>query len=164
MSTTTNLDSDPKGKIVDQKTYQGMIGSLLYLTATRPDIQFSVCLCARFQAYPKESHFAAVKKIFRYLVGTKDIGLWYSVKCNLDLVAYTDSDFVGSKFDRNNTSGYYQFLGGCLVSWASKKQHSVALSTTETEYVVAGSCAAQVLWIKHQLHDYHINLSYVPIM
>ena len=75
MSTTTNLDSDLEGKMVDQKTYRGMIRSLLYLTTTRSDIQFSVCLCARFQACPNKSHFAAVKRIFRYLVGTKDIGL-----------------------------------------------------------------------------------------
>ena len=75
MSTATNLDSDPEGKMVDQKTYRGMIGSLLYLTATRPDIQFSVCLYTIFQAYAKESHFAAVNFFFRYLVGTKDIGL-----------------------------------------------------------------------------------------
>ena len=82
-----------------------MIGSLLYLTTTRSDIQFSVCLCARFQACPKELHFAAVKRIFRYLVGRKDIGLWYLAKCNLDLVAYTDSDFARSKLDRKSTSG-----------------------------------------------------------
>ena len=121
MSTATNLDSDPKGKMVNKKTYQGMIGSLLYLTATRPDIQFSVYLCAKFQACPKESHFATIKRIFRYLVGTKDIGLWYPAKCNLDLVAYIDSDFAKSKLDRKSTSGYCQFLGGCLISWASKK-------------------------------------------
>ena len=72
-----------------------------------------MCLCAKFQACPKESHFVAVKRIFRYLVGTKDIGLWYPTKCNLDLVAYTDSDFAGSKLDQKSTSGYYQFLGGC---------------------------------------------------
>ena len=105
-----------------------------------------------------------MKRIFRYLVGTKDIGLWYPAKCNLDLVAYTDSDFAGSKLDRKSTSGYCQFLRGCLVSWASKKQHSVTLLTVEAEYVTAGSYAAQVLWIKHQLHDYHVNLSCVPIM
>ena len=118
----------------------------------------------KIQACSKESHFAAVKKIFRYLVGTKDIGLWYSVKCNLDLVAYTDSDFVRSELDWKSTSGYCQFLGGCLVSWVSKKQHSVALSTSEAEYVVVGSCAAQVLWIKHQLHDYYVKLSCVLIL
>ena len=139
---TTNMDSDLEGKMVDQKTYRGMIESLLYLTATRPDIQFSVCLCARFQTCPLESHFAAIKRIFRYLVGTKDIGFWYPINCNLDLVAYTDSDFVGSKLDQKSTSGYCQILRGCLISWVSKKQHSVALSTTEAEYVTAGSCAA----------------------
>ena len=99
MSIATNLNSDPEGKMVDQKTYRGMIRSLLYLTATRSDIQFSVCLCARFQTCLKESYFVAVKRIFRYLVGTKDIILWYLAKCNLDLVAYTDSDFEGSKLD-----------------------------------------------------------------
>ena len=164
MSTATNLDSDPEGKVVDQKTYRCMIGSLLYLTATRPDIQFSVYLCVRFQACPKESHFDAVKRIFIYLVGTKDIGLWYPAKYNLDLVAYTDSNFAGSKLDQKSTSGYCQFLGGCLVSWASNKQHSIVLSTAEAEYVVVGSYATQVLWIKHQLHDYHVNLGCVPIM
>ena len=110
MSTATSLDSDLEGKIVDQKTYQGMIGSLLYLTTIRLDIQFSVCLCARFQACPKESHFAIVKRIFRYLVGTKDIRLWYPAKYNLDLVAYIDSNFVRRKLDRKSTSGYCQFL------------------------------------------------------
>ena len=80
------------------------------------------------------------------------------------MVAYTDADYAGSRLDRKNTSGYCQFLGGCLVSWASKKQHSIALSTVEAEYVAAGSCAAQVLWIKHQLQDYHVNLKCVPLM
>ena len=89
-----------------------MIGSLLYLTSSRPDIQFSVCLCARFQASPRESHLTAVKRIFRYLAGTQDIGLWYPANCNLDLVAYTNTYYVGSKLDRKSTSGYCQFLGG----------------------------------------------------
>ena len=145
MSTATNLDSYPEGKMVDQKTYRGMIESLLYLMATRPNIQFSVCLCNRFQACLKESHFAAVKKIFRYLIEIKDIRLWYPTKCNLHLDAYIDSDFTGSKLDRKSTREYCQFFGGCLVSWALKKQHSVALSTAEAEYVAADSCAAQVL-------------------
>ena len=141
-----------------------MIGSLLYLTSSRPDIQFSVCLCARFQANPRESHLTAVKRIFRYLAGTQDIRLWYPTNYSLELIAYTDADYAGSRLDRKSTSGYYQFLGECLVSWALKKQHSVALSTAETKYVAAGSCTAQVLWIKHQLQDYHVNLRCVPIM
>ena len=94
--TSTTLDADPEGKLVDAKQFRGMIGSLLYLTSFRPDIQFSVCLCARFQASPRESHLTAVKRIFRYLVGTQDIGLWYPANCSLELIAYTDADYVGS--------------------------------------------------------------------
>ena len=128
-----------------------MIGSLLYLTSSRPDIQFSVCLCARFQVSPRESHLIAVKRIFRYLAETQDIGLWYPANYSLDLVVHTNADYTGSRLDRKSTSGYCQFLRRCLVSWTSKKQHSVALSTAEAEYVVVRSFTAQVLWIKHQL-------------
>ena len=98
-----------------------MIGSLLYLTSSRTDIQFFVCLCARFQVSPKESHLTTVKRIFRYLAGTQDIRLWYPANYNLELIAYTDSDYAGSRLDRKSTSGYCQFIRGCLVSWASKK-------------------------------------------
>ena len=93
-----------------------MIGSLLYLTSSRPDIQFSVCLCAWFQASLRESHLTVVKRIFRYLVGTQDIGLWYPTNCNLELIAYIDSDYAESRFDRKSSSGYCQFLRRCLVS------------------------------------------------
>ena len=164
MATSIKLDSDEKGKQVDSKLYRGMIGSLLYLTACRPDIQFSVCLCARFHSCPKESHLLAVKRIFRYLVSSIDIGLWYPIGCDLTLIAYTDADYAGCKVDRKSTSGSCLFLGGCLISWASKKQHSVALSTAEAEYVAAGSCGAQVLWVKHQLKDFNVDLSCVPIL
>ena len=89
--------------------------------SSRPDIQFFVYLCARFQASLRESYLTAVKRIFKYLAGIQDIRLWYPANCCLDLVAYTDVDYVGSRLDRKSTSGYCQFLGGCLVSWASKK-------------------------------------------
>ncbi|KAH9735120.1 hypothetical protein KPL71_017636 [Citrus sinensis] len=97
MSTTIKLDKDEKGKEVDIKTYRGMIGSLLYLTASRPDIMFSVCLCARFQSCPKESHILAVKRIFRYLIGTINLGLWYPRGTHIDLTCYLDADFAGYK-------------------------------------------------------------------
>ena len=83
-----------------------MIGSLLYLTSSRLDIQFSVCLCARFQASPRESNLTTVKRIFRYLAGTQDIGLWYPANCSLELVAYIDADYAGSRLDKKSTSGY----------------------------------------------------------
>ena len=158
------LEEDPSGKSVDPKTYRGMIGSLLYLTTSRPDIQFCVCLCARFQSNPKESHMLAVKRIFKYLVGTCDLGIWYPAGCKLELFAYCDADYAGCKLDRKSTSGLCVFLGGCLISWASKKQHSVALSTAEAEYVAAGRCGTQILWVKHQLLDYNQDLGCVPIL
>ncbi|XP_052291943.1 uncharacterized protein LOC127900768, partial [Citrus sinensis] len=163
MSTTTKLDKDEKGKEVDIKMYRGMIGSLLYLTASRPDIMFSVCLCARFQSCPKESHLLAVKRIFRYLSGTIDIGLWYPRGTHIDLTCFSDADFAGYKVDRKSTSGTCYILGHSLVSWFSKKQNSVALSTTEAEYIAAGSCCAQALWMKQTLRDYDINLEQIPI-
>ena len=119
-----------------------MIGSLLYLTASRPDIMFSVCLCARFQADPKESHLLAIKRIFRYLFGTSSLGLWYPREANFDLISYSDADFSECKIDRKSTSGTCHLLGYALVSWSSKKQNSIALSTGEAEYVAAESCCA----------------------
>ena len=98
-----------------------MIGSFLYLTASRPDVMFCVCLCARFQACPKESHLIALKRIFRYLFGTQNLGLWYPKKSSLELIGFSDVDYVGSKIDRKSTSGTCQFLDYMLVSWSSKK-------------------------------------------
>ncbi|MBY3556099.1 Ty1/Copia family ribonuclease HI, partial [Modestobacter lapidis] len=154
---------DENGKKVDQKLYRGMIGSLLYLTASRPDIMFSVCLCARFQANPMESHLLAVKRIFKYISGTSDLGLFYPKHVPFTIASYSDADFAGCKTDRKSTSGTCHFLGHALVSWFSKKQTSVALSTAEAEYVAAGSCCAQVLYIKQQLEDYGISFNHIPI-
>ncbi|KAJ9551954.1 LOW QUALITY PROTEIN: hypothetical protein OSB04_015999 [Centaurea solstitialis] len=163
MAPPVTLDKDSKGKSVDVTLYRGMIGSLLYLTASRPDIMYSTCLCARYQAEPKESHMTAVKRIFRYLKGTPNLGLWYSKDSGFDLTAYSDSDFAGCKIDRKSTTGGCHLLGGKLVSWTSKKQNSVSTSTAEAEYVAAGICCAQVLWLRNQLQDYDIQLSKIPI-
>jgi hypothetical protein len=121
MSTTTALDEDEDGEPVDQKVYQSMIGSHLYLMATRPDIQFSVCLCARFQASPRTSHWQAIKRIFRYLRYTPELGLWYSASSSLSLLGFLDADFAWCRVDRKLTSGTCQFLGSSLVSWSSRK-------------------------------------------
>ena len=117
-----------------------MIGSLLYVIASRPDVMQVVGQVARFQASPKESHVLAVKRIFRYLKGTMDYGLWYPKGNKLTLVAYTDADWAGSVDDRKSTSGAAFYLGDCLVSWMSKKQSSVTLSTAEAEYIAAAAC------------------------
>ncbi|KAJ9557060.1 hypothetical protein OSB04_011674 [Centaurea solstitialis] len=163
MPTGNLLGPDLAGKSVDQKIYRSIIGSLLYLTATRPDIMFSTCFCARFQANPKESHLAAVKRILRYLKGTAEMGLWYPKDSSFELISFTDSDYGGCKLDRKSTSGSCQFLGDKLVSWTSKKQNCVSTSTAEAEYVAAASCCSQVLWMKTQLLDYGYKLKRVPI-
>ncbi|GAU25024.1 hypothetical protein TSUD_154980 [Trifolium subterraneum] len=139
-----------------------MIGSLLYLTASRPDIVFAVDLCARFQTSPKESHLIAVKRIFRYLVGTPDVGLWYKKGSHFDLQAYYDADYAGDKIERKSTSGACQFLGEALVSWCCRKQNTIALSTTEAEYVVASNCCSQVIWIKNQLEEFSLRTENTP--
>ena len=120
MSPSTKLNKDEEGKPVDVNLYRGMIGSLLYLTASRPDIMFNVCLCAQFQSCPKESHLIAVKRIFRYLLGTIDLGLQYNKSNSFDLISYTDVDFAGCKIDSKSTSGTCHFLRHSLVSWFSK--------------------------------------------
>lgn len=112
MSPPNNLHADPDGKPVNPTLYRGMIGSLMYLTASRPDIMFSTCLCARYQASPKESHLLAIKRIFKYLKGTPTLGLWYPKDSNFDLVGYFDSDYAGCMFDQKITSGGCQLLGG----------------------------------------------------
>ena len=115
MATATKLDQH-QGAEVDVTSYRGMIGSLLYLTASRPDIMYATCLCARFQAQPREPHLIAVKRIFRYLKGNSDLGLWYPRESDFNLIGYSDADFAGCKVDRKSTSGGCQFLGERLVS------------------------------------------------
>jgi hypothetical protein len=127
MLTKVTLDLDPSGKVVDQKLYCSMIGSLLFLCASRPDIMLSVGMCARYQAAPKESHLMAVKRIFRYLIHTPTFGLWYLKGSSFEPAGYSDSNWAGDKVVRKSTSGACQFLGRSLVSWSSKKQNCVSL-------------------------------------
>ncbi|GJT50055.1 retrovirus-related pol polyprotein from transposon TNT 1-94 [Tanacetum coccineum] len=164
ISTETKLTRDEEGESVDNTKYRGMIGSLLYLTASRPDIMFSVCLCARFQEDPKTSHLEAVKRIFRYIKGTMHLGLWYPKGSDIETIVYADSDHAGDYVDRKSTSGVCTFMGCCLTSWFSKKQTALAISTTEAEYVSAGKTCQQALWMKQALIDYGIRLDDILIM
>ena len=116
MGTNQALDNDESGNMVDQKMYRSMIGSLLYVTTSRPDVMFSVCMCARFQASPRESHLKATKRILRYLKHTQDVGIWYPKGANFELVGYSDSDYAGDRVKRRSTSGTCQLLGRSLVS------------------------------------------------
>jgi hypothetical protein len=142
MGTNGHLDLDLGNTSVDQKVYRSMIISLIYLYASRPDIILSVCMCARFQVAPKDCHLRVVKRIMWYLVLTPNLGLWYPKGSRFELLGYSNADYVGCKVDRKSTSARCQLLGRSLVSWSSKKQNYVALSTAKAEYVAAGSCCA----------------------
>ncbi|XP_062114802.1 uncharacterized protein LOC133827049 [Humulus lupulus] len=154
IGTTCKLNKDESGDPVDPTLYRSMIRSLLYLTASRLDISFSVGICAHYQANPKQSHLTAVKCIFKYLAGTVEFGLWYSCDTNMSLVGYGDFDWAESLDDRKSTSRGCFYIGKILVSWFSKKQHSISLSTAEAEYIVAGSCYTQLVWLNKMFTDY----------
>jgi hypothetical protein len=121
MSSAASLGPDEDGEAVNQREYKSMIGSLLYLTVTRPDIQFVVGLCARFQSSPRSSHRTIVQRIFRYLKHTPEFGIWYSASSSLDLVGFSDADFAGCVIDRNGTSETCYFLRSSLICWPSQK-------------------------------------------
>ncbi|GJR63955.1 retrovirus-related pol polyprotein from transposon TNT 1-94 [Tanacetum coccineum] len=124
------LDEDPLGIPVDQTRYRGMIGYLMYLTTSRPDLVFAVCMCARYQAKPTKKHLEETKGVFWYLRGTINWGLWYPKDTIMALTAYADADHAGCQDTWRSMSGSAQFLGDKLVSWSSKKQKSTAISTT----------------------------------
>ncbi|GJV61226.1 retrovirus-related pol polyprotein from transposon TNT 1-94 [Tanacetum coccineum] len=157
------LDEDLMGIPVDQTRFRGMVGSLMYLTASRPDLVFVVCMCARYQAKPTKKHFEAIKRVFRYLKGTINMGLWYPKDNAMSLTAYADADHAGCQDSRRSTSGSAQFLGDRLVSWSSKKQRSTAISTTEAEYIAMSGCCAQILWMRSQLKDYGFDFNKIPL-
>ncbi|GJS16289.1 hypothetical protein Tco_0410761 [Tanacetum coccineum] len=144
IETQKPLVKDEEANDVDVHLYRSMIGSLMYVTASRPDIMFSVCACSS-SFTPKTSHLTAVKRIFRYLKGKPKLGLWYPRESTFDLESYSDSDYAGANLDRKSTTGGCQFLGRRLITWQCKKQTIVATSTTEAEYVAAASCCGQVL-------------------
>ncbi|GKC74972.1 hypothetical protein Tco_1125746 [Tanacetum coccineum] len=139
METQKPLLKDADGEEVDVHIYRSIIASLMYLTSSRPYIMFVVCPCARYQVNPKVSHLYAVKWIFRYLKGQPKLGLWYPKNSPFDLVAYTNSDYIGASLDRKSTAEGCQFLRCRLISWQCKKQAVVANSTTKAEYVATSS-------------------------
>ncbi|GJY68930.1 hypothetical protein Tco_0471912 [Tanacetum coccineum] len=140
------LVKDEDGVDIDVHIYRSMIGSLMYLTASRPDIMFAVYACARFQVTPKASHLNVVKQIFRYLKHQHKLGLWYPRDSPFELEAFSDNDYGGASLDRKSTTGGCQFLGRRLISWQCKKQTIVANSTTKAEYVAAANCLFFLLW------------------
>ncbi|KAL7597761.1 hypothetical protein Lser_V15G21859 [Lactuca serriola] len=163
MAFGTKLTPSLEKPTADMTLYRQMIGSLMYLIAIRPNIMFSVCYCARFQANPHETHMLAVKNIFFYLKRTSSLGLWYPTNSGFFVQALSDADLGGCGLDRKSTTGGCQFLDGKLVSWQSKKQTRVSLSMAEVEYIAAASCTSQVVWIQSQLRDYGLNMKKIPL-
>ncbi|GJZ97888.1 hypothetical protein Tco_0670341 [Tanacetum coccineum] len=135
----------------------------MYLTSSRPDLIYAVCLCAWYQAKPTEKHLNADKRIFRYLKGTINMGLWYSKDTDISLTAYSDADHAGCQDTRRSTSGSAQFLGDKLISWSSKKQKSTAISSTKAKYIALSGCCAQILWMRSQLTDYGFTFNKIPL-
>nr|GEV68347.1 copia protein [Tanacetum cinerariifolium] len=163
MEIKDKLDLDQNGTLVDATKYHSMIGALMYLTSSRLDIVHATCLCAQYQAKPTEKHLKEVKRIFRYLRGTVNMGLWYSKDSGFELTGFSDVDYTGCKDTFKSASGGAQFLGEKLVSWSLKKQDCTALSTVEAKYVSLFACCAQVLWMRTQLTDYGFHFDKIPI-
>ncbi|GJZ60468.1 retrotransposon protein, putative, ty1-copia subclass [Tanacetum coccineum] len=159
----SKLDEDTQGKAFDHTHYRGMVGTLIYLTASRPDLTFVVCMCVQYQAKPTEKHLHAVKRIFEYLRGIINRGLWYPRDSSISLTAYADVDHAGCQDIRRSTSGSMQLLGDRLVSWSSKWQKSATISSTEAEYIALSGCCAQVLWMRSQLTDYGLGFNKIPM-
>ncbi|GKE66437.1 retrovirus-related pol polyprotein from transposon TNT 1-94 [Tanacetum coccineum] len=150
----SKLNEDKEGKAIDLSHYRGMIGTLLYLTASRPDLQFAICMCARYQARPTKKHLHTVKRIFRYLRGTLNWGIWYPKDSLIALTAFADVDHAGCQDTRRSTSGSIKFLGDRLVSWSSKRQKNADISSTEAEYIALSGCCAQIEAYRHQISLY----------
>ena len=151
------LSEDHEGKKVDSTLYKQIVGSLMYLTATRLDIMHSLSMISRYMENPKEIHLLVAKRIFRYLQGTKEFGIFYKNGEMIGLVGFTNSDFAGDQDDRRSTSGYAFMLGSSVGSWSSKKPPIVTLSTTEAELVAATSCACQAIWLRRILKELHFK-------
>jgi hypothetical protein len=147
------LNKDEDGVRIDSTLYKQIVGSLMYLTATRPDITFVVSLISRYMEHPTEMHLQAAKRVLRYVKGTSNLGVFYKKEGNQELLGYTDSDYAGDQNDRKSTSGYVFLMSSGAVSWSSKKQPVVTLSTTEAEFISAAYSACQVVWLRRILKE-----------
>nr|GEX70089.1 retrovirus-related Pol polyprotein from transposon TNT 1-94 [Tanacetum cinerariifolium] len=163
MAKKSKLDTDLSGNPVDQTDYRSKIGSLVYLTSSRPDIVQEVCFYARYQSRPTKKHLKEVKRIFRYLRGTVNIGIWYPKGSSFDLIAFSDADHAECIDSHKSTSRGLQYLGDKLVSWMSKKQNCTAMSLAEAEYVALSASYAQVMWMRTQLQEYGFNYNKIPL-
>eukprot|EP00253_Pinus_taeda_P001803 PITA_01803 len=157
MAPGLKLSAQSFSHLVDETLFRQLVGSLIYLTATRPDISFAVSYISRFMSAPKADHWIAAKRVLRYVHGTSNYGLLYTRSFDPILSGYTDSDWAGSIDDRKSTAGYVFSLGSGAVTWTSKKQQVVALSSIEAEYRGAVKTACEAVWLRCMLEDMHVS-------
>ena len=157
MEQNLKLSKFEGGEKVDSTTYRQLIGSLIYLTNTRPDLSYAVSILSRFMQEPRDSHWNAAKRVLRYIQGTKDFGLIYTKTKNIVLGGYSDADFAGTIDDQASTSGYLMNMGSATVSWSCKKQATVATSSVEAEYISAWKAACEIVWLRRILQDLGIS-------
>ncbi|XP_045802570.1 uncharacterized mitochondrial protein AtMg00810-like [Trifolium pratense] len=149
------LSSDLDGERIDNTYFKQIVGSLMYLTTTRSDIMYVVCFISRYMESPTELHLKVAKKVFHYLKGTTDFGIFYMKNGGSVLTGFTDSDYAGDLDDRRSTFGHVFMMGSAAVSWASKKQNIVTLFTTEAEFIVVTTSACQAIWLRRLLEELH---------
>nr|GFB08573.1 copia protein [Tanacetum cinerariifolium] len=163
MAMKPKLDADLSGKLIDQTNHRSKIGSLMYLISSIPDIVQVICYCARYQARPTEKHLKEVKRIFRYLRGIINMGLWYPKDSSFELTSFLNADHAGCIDMLKITSGGIQFLGDKLVNWMSKNQDCTVMSSTEAEYAALSASCAQVMWMKTQFKDYGFKYNNISL-
>nr|GEY81897.1 uncharacterized mitochondrial protein AtMg00810-like [Tanacetum cinerariifolium] len=163
MEIKDKFNQDQNGSLVDATKYHRMIGALVYLTSSRPDIIHATCLCTQYLDKISKKHLKKVKRIFHYLQGTINMGLWYTKDFGFKLTRFSDADYAGCEDTFKNNSGEAQFLGEKLVSWSSKKQDHTALSITKAEYVSLSASCAQFLWMRTQITDYGFHFNKIAI-
>ena len=143
------------GKLVDRGQYQGIVEKLIYFAHTRPDIAYAFGIVSRFMHQPHTHHMRAVMRILRYLKGTSSKGIFYRKNGHLDLLAYTDANWAADRDDRKSTSRYFTLVGGNLITWKSKKQKVVSLSSAEAEFRGIAKGITEIIWIKKLLSELH---------
>ncbi|KAJ8628309.1 hypothetical protein MRB53_021616 [Persea americana] len=154
VATGLRLTKEREGRDINPTLFKSLIGSLRYLTITRPDIVYAVGLLSQYMEIPKESHWVAAKRILRYIKGTMDLGLFYDYGNESKLYGYSDSDWGSDQDERKSTIGYVFYLGSTTFTWVSKKQSTVALSTCETEYVAASAAVCEAIWLRNLLEEF----------
>ncbi|XP_020417850.1 uncharacterized protein LOC109948607 [Prunus persica] len=153
MTLTGECEQHQEGFIEDPTTYRKLVGSLIYLTITQPDISYAVHTVSKFMQAPRHHHLSAVRRIIRYILGTPNRGLFFPTGSSLQLQAYSDADWAGCPDTRRSTTGWCMFLGDALISWKCKKQDHVSKSSTEAEYRAMSAACSEIIWLRGLLTE-----------